>query len=152
MHRVEFQNALAHHLEQEAITTHFGKRLLKYTSEDDGSVLLHFRDGSTERYDVLVGADGIHSATRQTMIQLATDEARATGNDGLVQDLSRPGVKDPVWSGTVAYRSLIPSEKLRELNPNHGTLYAPVNVSSSELNGCSVLLTYPISSIWARTR
>lgn len=130
MHRVDFQNALAHHLEHEAITTHFSKRLLNYTLNFDGAVSLHFRDGSTESFDVVVGADGIHSATRQTMVELALNEAEAAQDTRLVKDLSRDGVKDPVWSGTVAYRSLITSEKIRAVNPNHGTLYSPVNVSS----------------------
>ncbi|KLO12920.1 FAD/NAD-binding domain-containing protein [Schizopora paradoxa] len=141
MHRVEFQNALAHHLEHEAITTHFGKRLLEYTLEANGGILLHFRDGSTEQYDVLIGADGIHSATRQSMIQLAINDAQAAGNTDLVKDLSRPGIKDPVWSGSVAYRSLIPSDKLRELNPNHATLTAPVNYMGKDKH----IIAFPVS-------
>jgi len=141
MHRVEFQTALAHHLEHEAITTHFSKKLSKYTLEGDGRVLLHFRDGSTEHCDVLVGADGIHSATRQTLIQLAADDARTAGDNELVQELSRAGVRDPVWSGTVAYRSLIPSERLRELNPNHGTLSSSVNYMGKNKH----IIAFPVS-------
>jgi len=141
MHRIEFQTALAHHLEHETITTEFSKRLLNYTLEEDGSVLLHFRDGSTVTCDVLVGADGIHSATRQTMIKLAENDAQAAGKDELVKELSRAGVKDPVWSGTVAYRSLIPSEKLRELNPNHRTLYGSVNYMGKNKH----IIAFPVS-------
>jgi len=141
LHRVEFQDALAHHLEQKAITTHFSKRLLNYTLQDDGSVLLHFKDDSTEVCDVLVGADGIHSATRQTMVDLAVNEARAAGKDELVKDLSRDPVKDPVWSGTVAYRAIIPSEKLQELNPNHATLHSPINYMGKDRH----IVAFPIS-------
>ncbi len=139
LHRVEFQNALAHHLKQKAITTHFDKRLLEYILKEDGSIELHFKDGSTELCDVLVGADGIHSSTRQAMIKLASDEAQAAGDSELVKELNRPGVKDPVWSGTAAYRCVFPSERLKELNPNHATLNAPINVSPLTMPMISVL-------------
>jgi salicylate hydroxylase len=41
---------------------HFGKALDCYTERVDGKVDLHFTDGSSVLGDVLVGADGVHSA------------------------------------------------------------------------------------------
>jgi 2-polyprenyl-6-methoxyphenol hydroxylase-like FAD-dependent oxidoreductase len=46
-------------------------------SQDDGGVDVTFADGATGRYDLVVGADGIRSATRR-MIGI-TDQPRPTG-------------------------------------------------------------------------
>ncbi|MGW3807408.1 FAD-dependent oxidoreductase [Micromonospora sp. NPDC005113] len=50
---------------------HFGRELDEY-EQDTAGVTMHFADGSTERADVLVGADGVHSAVRRTMLPDAT--------------------------------------------------------------------------------
>lgn len=130
LHRVEFQTTLANRLQHENIVTHFNKRLTDYTVEQNGTVMMYFKDGSTAACDVLIGADGIHSPTRHTMVTLALEEAKRDQNDSLVNDLSRSGVKDAVWSGSVCYRALVSSEKLKALNPNHGALFRPQNVCS----------------------
>lgn len=41
---------------------HFGKQFLHYEERDDGKVLAHFVNGASVTADVLVAADGIHSA------------------------------------------------------------------------------------------
>jgi 2-polyprenyl-6-methoxyphenol hydroxylase-like FAD-dependent oxidoreductase len=43
----------------------FGKRLMRYETNPDGTVTAHFEDGSTARGDILVGADGTGSAVRK---------------------------------------------------------------------------------------
>lgn len=129
LHRVEFQTVLARHLGKDAVTTHFHKRFSHYILEDKGGVSLYFRDGSTAKCDVLIGADGIHSATRRTMIALASEEAQRNDNDEMVEMFAMPGVKDPIWSGSVAYRTLVDSEKLKKLNPSHSALVRVQNVS-----------------------
>src|ERR1700733_7801821 len=50
---------------------------LSSLSQDGGGVDVTFRDGSAGRYDLVIGADGIRSATRR-MIGV-TDEPRPTG-------------------------------------------------------------------------
>lgn len=61
--------------------------------EQDGEeAVLRFQDGSTQRADLVVGADGIHSATR----------------DLLVKD-------EPRYSGQDMYRGLVPAERLPHL-------------------------------------
>ena len=50
---------------------------LSSLSPDDGGVDVVFSDGSAGRYDLVVGADGIRSATRRMMG--VTDEPRPTG-------------------------------------------------------------------------
>lgn len=41
--------------------------------------------------------------------------------------------KEPIWSGIVSYRAIIPSEKLREINPGHRA-FASINAVSTILN------------------
>lgn len=73
----------------------FSKRLLNYV-EDDDHITLYFKDGTTAKCDILIGADGIHSVVRS---QMFAGEVEA----------------DPVYSGTVVTRGLIPTEKMRTL-------------------------------------
>src|SRR4029077_3777786 len=51
-------------------------------------------NGARIDVDVLVGADGIHSTVRETLF----------------------GPQSPRFTGCVAYRGLVPAEKLRDLN------------------------------------
>ena len=46
---------------------HFGRELTGF-DQDPESVTLRFADDSTERADVLVGADGVHSAVRRALL------------------------------------------------------------------------------------
>ncbi|EIW83983.1 FAD/NAD(P)-binding domain-containing protein [Coniophora puteana RWD-64-598 SS2] len=96
IHRAVFLDAVVGLLDAER--THFSKRLDRITqSEELGHTVstLHFQDGTTFEADVVIGADGIRSATR---VAVAEHSTRAT------------------WSNTVAYRGLIPSEHIREVN------------------------------------
>lgn len=49
----------------------FNQSIESITQNDDG-VIVHFKDGKTENYDLVIGADGIHSATRRAVF--AKDE------------------------------------------------------------------------------
>lgn len=46
----------------------FGKRLMRYEHNPDGTVTAHFEDGSCARGDILVGADGTGSAVRRQLL------------------------------------------------------------------------------------
>ncbi|KAJ3492699.1 hypothetical protein NLG97_g5205 [Lecanicillium saksenae] len=43
----------------------FDKHFSRYTQNDDGTITVHFKDGSSEVGDVLVGAEGTNSPTRK---------------------------------------------------------------------------------------
>lgn len=45
-------------------SVHFGSQFTHYTAEESGTVTAHFADGSTATGDLLVGADGVNSTTR----------------------------------------------------------------------------------------
>jgi salicylate hydroxylase len=71
---------------------HLGHRLAGFSARPDG-VETWFENGAHRSADVLVGADGIHSVVRT---QLFGDEA-------------------PLFAGCVAYRGLVPAERIADL-------------------------------------
>ncbi|OSD06303.1 FAD/NAD-P-binding domain-containing protein [Trametes coccinea BRFM310] len=109
---------------------HTSKRLKSYTtrprsptSQSETVITLQFADGTTAEADVLVGADGIHSATRCAMYAQAHErECVPQGADeSRWQNCDRCRAAEPVWTGVHSYRCLIPTEELYALNPKHTT-------------------------------
>jgi salicylate hydroxylase len=92
-HRADFHSVLFQHISRyRRCMVHTGKKLLRYTKEPNGITLL-FAGDSVARCDLLIGADGVHSAVRKTMLE---------GTKGA----------EPIFSGMTAYRSVIDSAKL----------------------------------------
>lgn len=82
---------------------HFGKRLLSYADNTPhGPITLYFADKSSAICDVLIGCDGVKSMIRKQMFETMTDK----GHPELLRYV------DPVWSGTIAYRCLIPYDEV----------------------------------------
>jgi salicylate hydroxylase len=93
VHRAAFLDALVSHIDP--ARTHFDKRCIRLSSEG-GATILHFKDGSTARADVVVGADGIKSVVRRFVV----------GTEDQAVD---PNLK---FSNTICYRNLIPVSKV----------------------------------------
>ena len=74
------------------IAVHYGRRVASVDPLADRSTVV-FTDGSTASFDVVVGADGIHSVVRPSVG--GADAAR--------------------FSGSVAYRALVPRERVEDL-------------------------------------
>jgi salicylate hydroxylase len=75
-----------------------GRRLVALEERADG-VTLGFADGESARADVVIGADGIHSTVRAALF----------------------GPESPRFSGSAAYRGLVPVERLAHLGlPRQG--------------------------------
>ena len=90
------------------------------SSEPTSPITLHFEDGSTATCDVLIGADGIHSTTRKVLLSLAASDVEKSGSEDAQKTAdSLRGFIDPIWTGAMIYRGLIPREKLEKLNPEH---------------------------------
>ncbi|KAI0708960.1 FAD/NAD-P-binding domain-containing protein [Cerioporus squamosus] len=121
-HRAQFLDVLVSHLPDGV--AHFGKRLTAYTNTPashgrDPPITLQFADGSTAECDLLVGCDGIKSTIRKQMLQ---EHVRRLGGDPKLLQLI-----DPVWSGTIAYRGLIPVQKLVKPDGHkHRTIDSPM--------------------------
>jgi salicylate hydroxylase len=90
LHRVDLLAVLAGAVPAERI--HLGHRVTGLMQHAD-TVEARFGNGTTVRTDVLVGADGIHSAVRVHLF----------------------GPDQPRFTGCVAYRGLIPAERLADL-------------------------------------
>lgn len=121
MHRAEFYNVLVDKLASTSrYATHTSKRFVSYSSATPGGPLaLTFADGTTVEADVIIGSDGLRSATRASMYETLAAE---TGNANLRDHIRAK------FSGLVSYRTIIPREKLAALNPNHSVLSGPVHV------------------------
>jgi salicylate hydroxylase len=72
---------------------HIGHRMVAFTDYGD-SVEAEFENGERIRADALIGADGIHSTVRQALF----------------------GPENPRFTGCVAYRGLVPAERIKHLN------------------------------------
>jgi len=83
IHRADLLALLAGQLPPGMVRT--GHRCTGF-SQDTGSATVSFADGTTATADVVIGADGIHSALQGFVVEPA----------------------EPVFSGVVAYRGLVP--------------------------------------------
>jgi salicylate hydroxylase len=90
MHRADLLAALTSALPAERV--HVGHRL-EGLADHGERVEARFANGAVAEADLLVGADGIHSAVRTTLF----------------------GPESPRFTGCVAYRGLVPSERLSDL-------------------------------------
>lgn len=78
----------------------FRVHVLSVEQDDDG-VTVALDDGSSLRADAAVAADGIRSSIRQQLV----------------------GSDDPVFSGTVVYRGVVPREEIAEVHPDRVNVY-----------------------------
>jgi salicylate hydroxylase len=91
IHRADLLAALAHPLPAERL--HLGHRCTSLVDHGD-RVEAEFENGRRVSVDALVGADGIHSAVRRVVF----------------------GPETPRFTGCVAYRGLIPADRLAHLD------------------------------------
>ena len=90
VHRADMIDALgAALLDRQSDAVQLGSRVVSY-SQDAGSVTAHLESGETVSGDLLVGADGIHSALRAQML----------------------GPDSPRYTGHVAWRAVVPVSEL----------------------------------------
>ncbi|KAK0212884.1 FAD/NAD-P-binding domain-containing protein [Desarmillaria ectypa] len=105
-HRAHFLDVLVNCLPPGV--AHFGKRLAAYSEDSEAeTVTLNFVDGTTETCDLLVGCDGIKSTVRKQMF-------------------AKEGGHEPVFTGTIAYRGLIPVPALCSKGAAHRTVSTPM--------------------------
>ena len=91
IHRADLLAALADAFP--AAQVHFGKRAQAIEAQSDGVTIRFADESEATRLDVLIGADGIHSAVRSAMF----------------------GAENPRFTGVVAFRAVVPTERLRDV-------------------------------------
>ncbi|RJF92241.1 FAD-dependent monooxygenase [Noviherbaspirillum saxi] len=92
IHRADLLAALAEVFPAERVR--FGRHA-QALREDANGIAIEFNDGSSDQVDVLIGADGIHSAVRTAMF----------------------GQEKPRFTGVVAFRAVVPAERVADV-PN----------------------------------
>ncbi|KAL1749297.1 hypothetical protein HDZ31DRAFT_59581 [Schizophyllum fasciatum] len=117
VHRAEVQEIFLKYISKD-VHIHLSRRLESYSYTDDATqrIALEFRGGQKAQCDLLIGADGVNSAVRREFLPR------------LAENLNKPEYNDsiePVFSGSCAYRGLIPREKLEKRWPGHPTLNRP---------------------------
>jgi salicylate hydroxylase len=95
LHRADLQRIIAGGLPQEHI--HLGHRLVGLIDQGD-TVEASFDNGARISADIAIGADGIHSTVRTILF----------------------GAEDPQFAGCVAYRGLVPAERIADLGLEPG--------------------------------
>jgi salicylate hydroxylase len=93
MHRADLLDVLAAALPPGMVT--LGKRCISVT-QDGGTAAARFTGGSEIEADVIVGADGIHSAVRGALF----------------------GPDDPRFTGKICYRSVVPAASVAGQGPD----------------------------------
>jgi salicylate hydroxylase len=91
VHRADLHRALANAVPADHV--HLAHRFT-HLVDHGNRVEAHFENGTSISSDALIGADGIHSVVRQTLF----------------------GAQKPRFTGCVAYRSLVPSDRLARLS------------------------------------
>jgi FAD-dependent urate hydroxylase len=76
--RARLYRALHQQAADRGVRIEFGRRLADAETTPDGGVLARFADGTTAIGDLLIGADGVHSVTRQ-LIDPAAPDGRYVG-------------------------------------------------------------------------
>ncbi|QBC30901.1 MULTISPECIES: FAD-dependent monooxygenase [Pandoraea] len=118
MHRADLLQALEQAVPATSIA--LGKKLVSFEAPgiaQPGPIRLAFADGTHDDVDVLIGADGIHSVVRTGLF----------------------GPESPEFTGVVAYRAVVPADKLDGV-PNLGAFtkwWGP--------NPSSQIVTFPLN-------
>lgn len=110
IHRAVFLDALAPLID--SLRVHFNKRCIGVKELPDSQMDISFVDGTTVQADVVLGADGIRSNIRTFVVGSDTTEAYAKDNGDRSSNVA--DVVRVAFTGTLAYRGLVPAEKAKE--------------------------------------
>ena len=137
MRRATLNEAILAKAERDGIEVVFGKRLARIEDRADRPVAVYFEDGSSAEGDFVIGADGVHSATRRHVV---------------------PNGPEPFDTGLISFGGFVPRALLEAAN-NGRSLSMTFGQSgffgygycSSQANGAMCWSTQPSHGIDAAT-
>ena len=144
-HRPAFQKILLQHATS-VCKTYTNKRLesfVHHPNDPSRPIVLTFQDGTSALCDLLVGADGLKSVVRSTIMHQLADEAKANGNEELASEYLR--ASEPAFSGTYSYRTPITAESLQGIDPDHKVFKEPQMVRSTPSLHSEVFVSHRVS-------
>ncbi|MBT2772364.1 salicylate 1-monooxygenase [Halomonas sp. ISL-60] len=124
VHRADFLDAIVANL-PEGIA-HFGKRCVEVKQNSDNATA-YFDDGTHFTGDVIIGFDGIKSVVRRHVLPP-----------------EQYGEINPFWSGTYAYRGMIPTDQLEAALEAKGREKRLALVPQMYLGKDRHILTFPV--------
>jgi 2-polyprenyl-6-methoxyphenol hydroxylase-like FAD-dependent oxidoreductase len=137
MRRSTLNEAILAKADREDVNVVFNKRLARIEDRADRPIVAHFEDGSSAEGDFVIGADGVHSATRRHVV---------------------PDGPTPFDTGLVSFGGFIPRELLEEskVGPRLCMTFGQsgffgYGYCSSEPRGAMCWSTQPIHGIDAAT-
>lgn len=116
VHRAELLDMLVEAIKRRKAATLHTKKQCRTLEDRGDSMLVTFADGTTTTANLVIGADGIHSAVRACYVD-----------------------DSPVYGGMVVYRALCPISKIQDTWP-FPDMYATISMARGKH-----FLTFPIS-------
>jgi len=112
----------------------------------DPAGLLHVRGGESRPADLVVGADGVRSAVRDSLGLLAERTAHRDGVIRLIVDRAAAEVGHPVWDSVINFWA--PERRILYSPCNHRELYLVLVAKATDAEGVRV----PVDrDVWAKT-
>ncbi|KAF9443216.1 salicylate hydroxylase [Macrolepiota fuliginosa MF-IS2] len=128
IHRADLHKALLAKL-PENCRIHLASRIVACV-EHESFATLTLQDGTTASFDLVVGADGIRSTIRKELAAKLPSQLDCI---------------NPIWTGSVGYRSLIPMETLAQKSPGHRAITTPIMYCGKNKSKQQHIVAYPIS-------
>ena len=133
-HRAHFLDLLVEKIPTDV--AHLRKRLTGYSRLPSGDILMQFADNTTAACDILLGCDGIKSVVRRCVLE----ERAAQGQPELLKYI------EPFFSGTIAYRALVPVDRLTR--NNGGKLHPAMNDAKMVSKTYHLSIFFSYRRIW----
>ncbi|KAL3487619.1 hypothetical protein BJX62DRAFT_240887 [Aspergillus germanicus] len=118
--RTDLTDVLLDAVREKGIDVHFGKRVVSIHDDElgltDGKITVRFDDGTSDTADLVIGADGIHSAVRNLHVDPGVGEAY-TGIAGTFSSIKTESLPTDLRPTELAMHSVLTTQGLFAVIP-----------------------------------